>query len=247
MIGGGNTTTLIASISIKDGVPVHISHMTIGGKVNIEDGGELELTACTLEDVMNGGTSGSGRAVSVVGGTAILKQVMIVRCAAGAISVHSASLVIIESIIQECSAQHGGAVLVGKDAVVQMERSKLISNNATLSGGAILVSEGANVTVDSCLLQNNMAGQSGGALQVIRSLRTAVPACDLPPIPLSLSDPIVRSMVTVVCIYSTRLFWTRTAHQQVLPFTSRLVPRSSTHSLRLRRIGLASNRAGSSN
>ena len=136
-------------VELEDGAPpVHIISVRIVGRVKVS-GGELVLTNCTIEPRSGWGSSGSGRrlaasrerALLVDGGRVVLTRTVLRGHDAGAIGVHTASFIMIESTVQECRAPSGGGLLVGAGAEVLIEQSNFTNNTATVTGGAIQVRE----------------------------------------------------------------------------------------------------------
>jgi predicted outer membrane repeat protein len=123
---------------------VHISNVRLLGRVTVE-GAVLQLEDCSIEAAGGGGSSGrrlstSGdRGLAIDGGTVVLTRITLRGHTGGAISVHAASLILIDCNIMNNHAQSGGALMVDGDSTVRVERSNFTSNSATTNGGAIKV------------------------------------------------------------------------------------------------------------
>ena len=121
--------------------PVHISKLHLQGRLVVE-GGELELTDCSISPRDNDGLSQSAeqRAMSIVGGFVLLVRTTLSNHLQGALAVHSAMLSLFECIIRDCRAQAGPAILISGTANVTCAASRFIDNAAEVSGGALQVS-----------------------------------------------------------------------------------------------------------
>eukprot|EP00966_Prymnesium_polylepis_P259289 5988884-Prymnesium_polylepis.1 len=134
-------------VTVMHGAPrVHISSVRLLGRLSVE-GGDLTLTDCRMEamghrldDAENNvlGDILPGRALSIRGGHAALVRSVLRGHPSGAIGVHEASLILIESIVERSRAQLGGAILIDK-ANVTIAGSLLAENAADVSGGALQV------------------------------------------------------------------------------------------------------------
>ena len=122
---------------------MHLSDLRLVGHLRVE-GGELTLTGVSHEaDSQHAtrrklGSSTSERALLILGGHVILMDTLMRGHAAGAIEVDGASLTLIRTIIQNCRAPHGGAMLVRGNASVIAIQAEFIGNVAD-TGGALQV------------------------------------------------------------------------------------------------------------
>ena len=117
---------------------LHISDVRLLGRIRVESG-ELRMTACSMEPMEHAhgsDTSLAGeRALSLVGGSAILTSSVLRGWNAGAIGVQTASLVLVECSVRDSTALFGAALLVASGADVKAVRSNFTDN----IGGAIQV------------------------------------------------------------------------------------------------------------
>ena len=133
-------------VTLKDGSPrVRFERIRFLGRLRVE-GGELYLSDCFIESLSS--TSSAGRRLSAmhgerafvaVAGRATLMRTTLRGHLAGAIGVHGATLLLVESSIRESHAQSGGAMLVAGAADVTVVHSELSANSAEVSGGALQV------------------------------------------------------------------------------------------------------------
>jgi hypothetical protein len=133
------------TIVLAMGAPrMHVANVLVLGGLHVT-GSELQLTNCTIVslrpaiDLDDVSTLSVQRALSIVGGHAVLTRVVLSGHSAGAISVNAATLTLIECTLRENWAQVGGAMLVIGGANVTAERSVFVQNSASVSGGAIQV------------------------------------------------------------------------------------------------------------
>ena len=123
--------------TISHGAPhIHLQHLRLLGTLRIA-GGHLTATNCTIEAI--GQDAASERALSILGGRVTLLQTTLWFHSSGAIEVFAANLTLIECTISSCTAETGGAMLVGNGADVDVARSLFADNSARSSGGAVQV------------------------------------------------------------------------------------------------------------
>ena len=145
-------------LTLRAGAPhVHISNVRLLGGLKVE-GGDLELTDCSIEpndraDQQGGGTdrrltsAAAERPLSIDGGSVTLTRAVLTGHAAGAImSAQAARLIIVASSLQGNHAQFGGAIRVSQGSIARLERCNLFDNTADESGGALQVRHAHKIT-----------------------------------------------------------------------------------------------------
>eukprot|EP00966_Prymnesium_polylepis_P310710 7178749-Prymnesium_polylepis.2 len=158
---------------------LHITQVRLLGRLRIE-AGELRLADCSVEG--EGDTSHSTdaqRALSIVGGSAILTRTRMRGHSGGAIGVWAATVVLLGCSIQESRALVGGAMHVGQGSMVEVASSLFVDNEATESGGALQVDGGQLHMLNETVFERNSAPPGGGSsinLGAEGTLRYTLPA-----------------------------------------------------------------------
>lgn len=82
----------------------------------------------------------------------------------GAIYCDSQStLMLVDCTLQNCRADHGGAIFVGNGSGIVLRDCRIIGNSSTDYGGAIQSSEGSSMIIENCRFAKNHAASGGGA------------------------------------------------------------------------------------
>eukprot|EP00966_Prymnesium_polylepis_P099584 2306241-Prymnesium_polylepis.2 len=114
--------------------PVYISNLRLRGTLRMR-GGSLIIMDCSIEAI-TGGALSSERALSILGGSVVLLQSALHGHLGGAIEVVAAHPSLITCSVRDSQAESGGAMLVGNDAVADVELAHFV-NSARSSGGAL--------------------------------------------------------------------------------------------------------------
>jgi hypothetical protein len=131
--------------------PLHIIGVRLLGRIEVQ-GGQLSLTNCRVDapsgvvapqsvaSSTRADLSVGERALSIVGGRAVLERTNFSGHLTGALeAIDEAIVTLVGCIIQSCRAHVGGAIAVRTGASVHVEHSTLMNNTAVVSGGAIQV------------------------------------------------------------------------------------------------------------
>eukprot|EP00966_Prymnesium_polylepis_P004986 114221-Prymnesium_polylepis.1 len=106
--------------------------MHLTGQLKV-DGGELLLVDCVIKRITSADVSDAVRPLMIRGGQVSLTRIMMNGHLNGAITVHSASLTLVECTIEGCHAQYGGGILIDGRSEVRIRGSILALNTATVS------------------------------------------------------------------------------------------------------------------
>jgi hypothetical protein len=149
---------------------VHVSEIRFTGQLKVQRG-ELRLSGCSIETSNSRSaepdTAGDDlheptvvsieeRALSVVGGQALVEESLLRGPSGGAIGVMMARLTVIGCTIRDSRASMGGAMLVYHGANVEVVRSNF-TNNSAFRGGGLLVAAGQVNLQNSTLFEQNSA------------------------------------------------------------------------------------------
>lgn len=133
-------------VTLEPGAPrVHISSVRLLGRV-VVNGGDLMLSDCTFEQHQHPGTlrrrlgtSSGSRAVIILSGHAVFTRTVLRGHAAGAVAVHTATLILLDCAIRDCHAPSGGAMHISGGSNVTISQSYFTNNSADMNGGALQV------------------------------------------------------------------------------------------------------------
>ena len=180
LVGAGEGTELRLSeqqgsgatlFTVHDGAPpIYLQALSLSGSVRVE-GGRLEATRCVFGPARTQsqrlrrlqGTESprpSQRALTVVGGEAIVEHATFFNVTGGAIAVEvDGSLQLRDSLLSSNSAEFGGAVIVSGGRAV-LERCLIENNRAVVAGGGLYVTDGGQVQLkNQTLLRGNEASR----------------------------------------------------------------------------------------
>ena len=162
-IGAGLNTTL------------HIEETTFAGNKASGDGGAiiiqqqsyLQMTNCVLEDNTSpqlGGGIGAG-----YNATLDIQETNFTHNSAalqgGAIDVsHQSYLHITDCTFDVNQGRHGGAISVGLNATLEIQKTNFTHNRAARQGGAIDVGQQPYLHITDCIFEDNRVEQVGGAI-----------------------------------------------------------------------------------
>ena len=151
-------------VTIKNGTILLPGEIEKAGHIFV-GGGTLELEKVTINGDPAGGDTasavGEGGAVNASSGTIRFAESRIANCLGGAMRLYGDSTAaVIKSVIENCSAQRGGALYVGAGAFALFDADSTVRNCTGTAGGA-LVAEGlsqgaqgiiaANGTITGCV------------------------------------------------------------------------------------------------
>lgn len=178
----GTRTITIKSDRNQSGAPFRLLRDTTGnmfsiadnirtGKVNLTfadvilDGNDLEAADDCMLYVRQRGTMtlGSGAVVQNAKGSGAVY----IEHATSGLNPGGHLIMNSGSVIQNCSAQNGGAIYVsggGGPGTLTVDGGTFIGNTAENNGGAICGDEDSRITVSNAAFQNNSASKAGGAV-----------------------------------------------------------------------------------